>query len=169
MLVAFTLAGFGYGGTGKKSHARQFDTYGEEYSKGDVIGCLLDATDGVITFSKNGTIFEPAFQLPQYLRGQVLYPAICLKNAEMVLNFGDSAFKFGPPDGYVGLSQAPADVTASAAAAAAVAASKSSERLPLCLVLEPSRYADGFGENDAIVQDTFVEVNRDYHCCCVVC
>jgi ATP-dependent RNA helicase DDX1 len=134
-----TCAGFGYGGTGKKSHTRQFDSYGQEYSKGDIIGCLLDAADGVITFSKNGTVFEPAFQLPQYLRGQTLYPAICLKNAAMRLNFGDSPFKFGPPAGYVGLSNAPPDVTASAAAAAAVAASNSSGRLPLCLVLEPSR------------------------------
>lgn len=62
---------FGYGGTGKKSHARQFDSYGQEYGKGDVIGCLLDAGEGVITFSKNGEVFPPAFQLPQYLRGQV--------------------------------------------------------------------------------------------------
>lgn len=70
---------------------------------------------------------------------QVLYPAICLKNAEMRINFGDSPSKYGPPPGYVALSRAPPDVTASAAAAAAVAASNSSERLPLCLVLEPSR------------------------------
>jgi hypothetical protein len=70
---------------------------------------------------------------------QALYPAICLKNAEMLINFGDSSFKFGPPPGYVGISKAPADITAGAVAAAAAVASNSSERLPLCLVLEPSR------------------------------
>lgn len=72
---------------------------------------------------------------------QVLYPAICLKNAEMVINFGDTPFKFGPPPGFAGLAQAPADVTVSAAAAAtaATAGSDGSERKPLCLVLEPSR------------------------------
>lgn len=78
----------------------------------------------------------PPLPLPQ----QVLYPAITLKNAEMVVNFGDNPFKFGPPQGFVGLSQAPADVTVSAAAAATAAtAGSSSERRPLCLVLEPSR------------------------------
>eukprot|EP00879_Flechtneria_rotunda_P016993 GHRR01017789.1.p1 GENE.GHRR01017789.1~~GHRR01017789.1.p1 ORF type:complete len:516 (+),score=173.42 GHRR01017789.1:811-2358(+) len=57
----------------------------------------------------------------------------------MRLNFGDSPFAFGPPSGYMGVGQAPADVTASAAAAAAAIGANSSERLPLCLVLEPSR------------------------------
>jgi hypothetical protein len=78
---------------------------------------------------------------------QVLYPAICLKNAEMLLNFGETPFKFGPPPGYVGLAQASADVTVSAAAAAAAATAAAAaagggggnERRPLCLVLEPSR------------------------------
>jgi ATP-dependent RNA helicase DDX1 len=70
----------------------------------------------------------------------VLYPALTLKNAEMVVNFGDTPFKFGPPEGFVGLAKAPADVTVSAAAAATAAtAGNSSERKPLCLVLEPSR------------------------------
>jgi ATP-dependent RNA helicase DDX1 len=33
---------FGFGGTGKKSHARDFKDYGEAYGKNDVIGCYLD-------------------------------------------------------------------------------------------------------------------------------
>lgn len=80
--------------------------------------------------------------LPYNTLLQVLYPAVCLKNAEMRLNFGDSPFRFGPPPGFVGIANAPADVTVSAAAAAAVAASSgggSDQRRPLCLVLEPSR------------------------------
>lgn len=60
-----------YGGTGKKSHGRQFDSYGEEYTKGDVVGCLLDTVGGTISFSKNGNVFGPAFQIPQHLQGQV--------------------------------------------------------------------------------------------------
>lgn len=31
--------GFGYGGTGKRSHAGAFEDYGEPYTRGDVIGC----------------------------------------------------------------------------------------------------------------------------------
>lgn len=30
--------GFGFGGTGKKSNAKQFDDYGSAYGKNDVIG-----------------------------------------------------------------------------------------------------------------------------------
>jgi len=63
-----------YGGTGKKSHGRQFDSYGEEYSKGDVIGCLLDTLAATISFSKNGKVFGPAFQIPSFLQGQVNSP-----------------------------------------------------------------------------------------------
>lgn len=48
-------------------------------------------------------VVKPAFlQLPsslQYLQGQALYPAICLKNAELVVNFGSTPFKHGPPPG----------------------------------------------------------------------
>lgn len=62
---------FGYGGTAKKSHARQFNTYGEEYKQGDVVGCLFDGDQGTLSFSKNGVVFPVAFELPQYLKGQV--------------------------------------------------------------------------------------------------
>lgn len=32
---------------------------------------------------------------------------MCLKNAELVLNFGGTPFKCGPPPGYTGLAQVP--------------------------------------------------------------
>jgi ATP-dependent RNA helicase DDX1 len=35
---------FGFGGTGKKSNNKQFDTYGEPFTRGDVIGCYLVST-----------------------------------------------------------------------------------------------------------------------------
>ena len=60
-----------YGGTGKKSHGRQFDSYGEEYTRGNVIGCLLDTAEGVISYSKNGKLLGPAFKLSQQWQGQV--------------------------------------------------------------------------------------------------
>jgi hypothetical protein len=66
--------------------------------------------DGVISFTKNGRPLGEAFRLPQPLRGQVLYPAICLKNAEMGFNFGSdlkgTPFKFAPPQGYTALALA---------------------------------------------------------------
>jgi len=38
--------GYGFGGTGKKSNNRQFDTYGEPFTMHDVIGCYLDLDNG---------------------------------------------------------------------------------------------------------------------------
>lgn len=34
--------GYGFGGTGMKSNAGQFEQYGEAFSKGDVVGCRLN-------------------------------------------------------------------------------------------------------------------------------
>ena len=38
--------GYGFGGTGKKSNNRQFDTYGEPFTMHDIIGCYLDYDSG---------------------------------------------------------------------------------------------------------------------------
>lgn len=92
---------------GKKSNSRQFDSYGAPYGQNDIIGCLLDCDSGTIAFSKNGEDLGLAFQIPGKLQGTALYPAICLKNAELVVNFGAEGFKCGPPKGFVGLAKAP--------------------------------------------------------------
>lgn len=92
---------------GKKSNSRQFDSYGAPYGQSDVVGCLLDCDSGTIAFSKNGEDLGLAFQIPGKLQGTALYPAICLKNAELVVNFGEETFKFGPPKGFVGMAKAP--------------------------------------------------------------
>lgn len=68
---------------------------------------MLDCDSGSIAFSKNGEDLGPAFQIPGKLQGSTLYPAICLKNAELVVNFGEDGFKYGPPKGFVGLAKAP--------------------------------------------------------------
>lgn len=94
--------GFGFGGTGKKSHNRQFTDYGRAYGLGDVIGCSVNWADrGEIRFSLNGADLGVAFRLPNALRLETLYPACVLKNAELSLNFGAEPFKFAPPAGAV--------------------------------------------------------------------
>ena len=40
--------GFGFGGTGKKSNNRQFDTYGEPFTMHDIVGCYLDYDNGIL-------------------------------------------------------------------------------------------------------------------------
>lgn len=71
--------GFGFGGTGKKSHERRFDDYGEPFGLGDTIGCAVDLEEGSVSFSKNGCDFGEAFGIPGHLKGQALYPAVVLK------------------------------------------------------------------------------------------
>lgn len=97
---------------------------------------------GVISFAKNGKLLGDAFTLPNTLKGQVLYPAVCLKNAEMGFNFGEEPFKQTPPAGYVGLSKCGSIVASSqqqearAMNAQGVAAPPSK---PLAVILEPTR------------------------------
>lgn len=62
--------GFGFGGSGIKSHNRQFEPYGEPFGKDDVVGCFLDCDQGVVSWSKNGNLIGPAFELPKNLVGQ---------------------------------------------------------------------------------------------------
>lgn len=71
--------GFGFGGTGKKSNAKQFDNYGEAFGMHDVIGCLLDLDNMQIKFSKNGKDLGLAFTIPAALRDSVFFPAVVLK------------------------------------------------------------------------------------------
>lgn len=106
--------GYGYGGTGMKAHNDKFNSYAFEgsgekasFGKGDVIGCMLNFESGSISFSKNGRVVGKAFDIhePQANRsGQnfpTLYPAISLKNAECMVNFGrekDPEFRHPPPE-----------------------------------------------------------------------
>lgn len=46
---------------------------------------------------------------------QVLYPAVCLKNAELKFNFGASPLARPPPPGFTPLAMAPLNQTSSAA------------------------------------------------------
>ena len=48
--------GYGFGGTGKKSFAKQFDSYGEPFGINDTIGCSLDLDGGSVRYSKNGIL-----------------------------------------------------------------------------------------------------------------
>jgi ATP-dependent RNA helicase DDX1 len=48
--------GFGYGGTGKKSFAKQFDDYGETFGANDTVGSLIDLDQMKIRYFKNGLL-----------------------------------------------------------------------------------------------------------------
>eukprot|EP01025_Chloroclados_australasicus_P054950 TRINITY_DN6577_c0_g1_i1.p1 TRINITY_DN6577_c0_g1~~TRINITY_DN6577_c0_g1_i1.p1 ORF type:complete len:753 (-),score=102.41 TRINITY_DN6577_c0_g1_i1:390-2648(-) len=131
---------FGYGGTAKKSHDRQFDSYGEPFGYGDTIGVMLDCDRKSIFYSKNGVDFGEAFRIPESLHGQALYPAICMKNCEMSVNFGAQPFRFGPPQGFVALQGAQGTVSNAASNESSSGGGRGgSDRRPLCIILEPAR------------------------------
>ena len=77
--------GFGFGGTGKKSHNKQFDDYGEAFGMHDVIGCFLNLDERQISFSKNGVDLGRAFMIHQNLKDAVFYPAVVLKVGNVFL------------------------------------------------------------------------------------
>jgi ATP-dependent RNA helicase DDX1 len=101
--------GWGYGGTGKKSNARQFDNYGEAFGLNDVIGCFLDLDNGEIRYWKNGVDLGPAFTLNSQQKSEAFFPAVVLKNAEVSFNFGAQTFKYPPSSDYVAVCKASKD------------------------------------------------------------
>lgn len=142
--VGTDKASFGFGGTGKKSHAKQFQDYGESFGLGDTIGCWLDFDSGQIGYTKNGAQLGSAFSIPQALRGRPLFPAISLKNAEIALNFGGNIpFKHNDllASGFLPVNAVPntAVATRRQTQAAATKGSSGGGRKPLAIILEPAR------------------------------
>ncbi|XP_056621318.1 ATP-dependent RNA helicase DDX1 [Triplophysa dalaica] len=133
--------GFGFGGTGKKSHNKQFDSYGEEFTMHDVVGCYIDMDKGQLSFSKNGTDLGLAFEIPPPLKTQPFFASCVLKNAELKFNFGNEPFKNQPKEGFIALSQAPDGhvVKSSQTGSAKVSEVKSGSNAPRALIIEPSK------------------------------
>ncbi len=94
--------GYGFGGTGKKSHSKDFKDYGAAFGEGDVIGCCISlaAGGGSIQYTKNGAALGCAYELPG--GSLFFFPAICLKKCAVDVNFGDRPWKFPPLAGFKG-------------------------------------------------------------------
>ena len=75
--------------------------------QGDVVGTHLDADAGAIYFSRNGRDLGLAFEVPSHLQRQALYPAMCLKNGEVALNFGGSSLRYQPHPGFTPVDRLP--------------------------------------------------------------
>lgn len=123
--------GYGFGATGKKSHAKAFDDYGQSYGHGDVIGCLLDLEQKQMKFTKNGQDFGVAFELT----GQsALFPAVAMRNCSVRVSFDEAMMCFKPED-YVALGQAPQNALTSANAML----HETQNRSPMAIIIEPAR------------------------------
>nr|CAG4638346.1 EOG090X03NS [Cyclestheria hislopi] len=145
--------GYGFGGTGKKSNNKQFDDYGRSFGLKDVIGCLLDLDRFTVGYSLNGEMLGLAFQIPPQFMNKPFFPAVALKNAEIQLNFGDTPFKFSPPQGFVGLSKASSDCTVKNmnGTGGSSGITKLVPNAPQALILEPSR---------ELAEQTLKEINN---------
>ena len=72
-----------------------------------MVGTHLDADAGAIYFSRNGRDLGLAFEVPSHLQRQALYPAMCLKNGEVALNFGGSSLRYQPHPGFTPVDRLP--------------------------------------------------------------
>jgi len=134
--------GYGFGGTGKKSNKKQFDSYGEAFGMHDVIGCHLDLDNLEIRYTKNGVDFGVAFSIAQDQRNQQFFPSVVLKNAEMAFNFGDAPWKHQPFDKrYIGFSSADSKniVLNEKKGDGSVEQKKLVPNAPQAIIIEPSR------------------------------
>lgn len=133
---------YGFGGTGKKSNSKQFTDYGEPFGINDVIGCLLDLQKGEVSFTKNGKNLGVAFRIHELMKNETLYPAVVLKNAEMLFNFGETDFKHSLPDGFVAVSKGDKDkVKANPFETESPSKEQFQEKpnAPQAIIIEPSR------------------------------
>ncbi|KAL8593075.1 hypothetical protein ACOMHN_018001 [Nucella lapillus] len=73
--------GFGFGGTGKKSSGKQFDSYGEPFGMNDTVGCYLDLDKGEIFWAKNGVDLGKAYDVPGNIKSEQFYAAVVLKTS----------------------------------------------------------------------------------------
>ena len=141
--------GYGFGGTGMKSHGGKFTKYGEPFTKGDTVGCFLTlqaGKPGSVGFSKNGAWLGEAFQLPPSVKGP-LFPAVAMKNAELEVVFGGAgpaSFKFPAPAPVaqhlpLAAGTPPAVRPAASAAPPPATSAGRGNAMPLVLIVEPAR------------------------------
>ncbi|KAK8791921.1 hypothetical protein WA158_005298 [Blastocystis sp. Blastoise] len=87
---------------GKKWNNSKDESYGQKWSVGDVIGCLIDIDNRQISFSLNGKTLGTCFENINTIYG--LYPACSLENEESILiNLGQTQFEYDIPYGYKSL------------------------------------------------------------------
>ena len=92
-----TADGWGWGGNGQKVHNNTFLNYGELFTEGDVIGCILDM-DGGVSFMKNGHFVGVGFDnVPLTARQTGMFPHLFMHNVKCKVNFRRDTMWFNPP------------------------------------------------------------------------
>ena len=82
---------WGFGGTATKSHAGNFEKFGQTFGKDDAITCCVDLERRAILYFKNGReIPGDAFTFGKELSGEPLYPHVYAKEATFSISFDGS-------------------------------------------------------------------------------
>lgn len=100
--VGSEVNSFGYGGTGKKSHANRFQDYARPFGQGDTVGCIVNRSQRFIAFTLNGHFLGRAHSIPSSLDGVPLFPTVCAREAFLVAGYfgGGELPGGGLPFGY---------------------------------------------------------------------
>lgn len=108
-----------------------------------VIGCLLDLSNGIIRFTKNGVDLGVAFTLNSQQKSQMFFPAVVLKNAEISFNFGAQPFKYPPANDYIPISSASKEHVkhnpVNSSQSQSLGSNKPINNAPQAIIIEPSR------------------------------
>jgi len=91
---SYATVGYVYHGSGSGT------AYGAAYSAGDIIGVAFDATNGTLTFYKNGTTQGTAFT---GLTSGPYFFAAANDGGQSTWNFGQRAFAYTAPSGFKAL------------------------------------------------------------------
>lgn len=129
-------AGWGYGGTAKKSHSKNFENYGVTFGeKGDVIGCLIDLDAGEMSWFVNGKPQGVAFRFNPFQKP--IFPAICTKNAPLLLKLSSDT---KPPAGSTWVGDAlPSQFQSNPLDAQNQQEGSTVKKAPKAVIIEPSR------------------------------
>ena len=92
-----TSRSYGYHSKSKSHNNKKVNKYGENFVKGDTIGCGIDLENKSIFYTKNGKFLDYAFKDINFELGKgYLYPSISMHtlNSEVVINFGKDNYKY---------------------------------------------------------------------------
>jgi hypothetical protein len=111
---------YGYDPDGRKVNNASYSLYGNSWTAGDIIGIILDADNGKLYFSKNGTVQNSGDPVAGTnaaftgLSGPYRFAASAESGGVADFNFGQRPFAYTPPTGFKALSTA--NITSTAVA-----------------------------------------------------
>ncbi|CAB63361.1 B30.2/SPRY domain-containing protein [Caenorhabditis elegans] len=74
--------------SGKRAANNHFSDFGKLFDIGDVVTCIFDLSVGTISYQINGENVGSPFESLQFREGDVIFPTICTKNANINVNMG---------------------------------------------------------------------------------